>query len=144
MNAEVNIDIVDWLDSKDVLRSIRKSVFIDEQRVPEELEWDGRDMECTQFLATIDSTPVASARLTPQGQIGRMAVVRDFRGRGIGSELLISVLRQAKLAGYTQVFLHAQENVIPFYERHGFTAEGDVFMDAGIRHRNMRMDLDRN
>jgi predicted GNAT family N-acyltransferase len=144
MTADAMIDaleihIVDWHDKQDALQAIRKSVFIDEQHVPKELEWDGRDTKCTQFLASINSTPVATARLTPEGQIGRMAVLKDFRGKGFGSQLLAAVIAQAKLTGFKQVFLHAQVNVIGFYEQHGFIAEGDVFIDAGIEHRTMRM-----
>lgn len=141
MNAAVEINIVDWHDNQGALQAIRKSVFIDEQQVPEELEWDGRDTGCTQFLASVDSTPAATARLTPQGQIGRMAVLKQFRGKGVGSQLLSAVIEQAKVAGYKQVFLHAQVNVIGFYQQHGFTAEGDIFFDAGIEHRSMKLVL---
>jgi predicted GNAT family N-acyltransferase len=142
ISAGLEINTVDWHDKQDALQAIRKSVFIDEQHVPKELEWDGRDTECTHFLASYNSIPVATARLTPDGQIGRMAVLKEYRGRGIGSQLLIAVLEQAKHAGYQQVFLHAQVNVIAFYLQHGFIAEGDVFIDAGIEHRSMRLSLD--
>jgi len=142
MNGDLEINIVDWHDSQAALQAIRKSVFIDEQQVPKELEWDGRDTECTQFLATSGSTPVATARLTPDGQIGRMAVLKAFRGKGIGSGLLNAVLEQAKHAGHQQVFLHAQVNVIEFYRQQGFIAEGDVFIDAGIEHRSMTLAFD--
>ena len=138
----IEIQIVDWHDQRDTLKAIRKSVFIDEQHVPEELEWDGRDTECTQFLLTVDSAPVATARLTPEGQIGRMAVLKNFRGKGFGSRLLATVIEQAKHAGHKQVFLHAQVSVIEFYQRHGFTACGDVFIDAGIEHRSMKLVFD--
>ena len=135
----IEIQIVDWHDQRDTLKAIRKSVFIVEQHVPEELEWDDRDTECTQFLLTVDSIPVATARLTPEGQIGRMAVLKNFRGKGFGSRLLATVIEQAKHAGHKQVFLHAQVSVIEFYQRHGFTACGDVFIDAGIEHRSMKL-----
>ena len=138
MAADIEIRIVDWNDQQDALKAIRKTVFIDEQHVPEELEWDGRDTECIQFLATVDSMPVATARLTPEGQIGRMAVLKDFRGKGFGSRLLAAVIEQANHAGHKQVFLHAQVSVIEFYKAHGFTAYGDVFIDAGIEHRSMK------
>jgi len=138
----IEIQIVDWHDQRDTLKAIRKSVFIDEQHVPKELEWDGRDTECTQFLLTIDSAPVATARLTPEGQIGRMAVLKNSRGKGFGSRLLATVIEQAKHAGHKRVFLHAQVSVIEFYQRHGFTACGDVFIDAGIEHRSMRLVFD--
>ena len=141
--TDASIEAVDWPDRRDDLRAIRKSVFIEEQHVPKELEWDGLDPGCTHVLATIGATPVATARLTPQGQIGRMAVLREFRGRGIGSQLLAAVVEQARRAGHTEVFLHAQVSVIGFYERHGFVAEGENFMDAGIEHRTMRLSLGR-
>jgi predicted GNAT family N-acyltransferase len=139
MSDDVEICVVDWQQCKHALKAIRKSVFIDEQHVPEELEWDDRDTECTQFLLTVDSIPVATARLTPEGQIGRMAVLRNFRGKGFGSKLLTTVIEQAKHAGHKQVFLHAQVSVIRFYQHHGFTACGDVFIDAGIEHRSMKL-----
>ena len=142
MTAELEIHIVDWQDAQDSLLAIRKSVFIEEQHVPEKLEWDGRDQACTQFLASIDSKPVATARLTAEGQIGRMAVLRDYRGQGIGSRLLSAVIDEAKRAAHKQVFLHAQVNVIHFYKRHGFVPEGEVFIDAGIEHRSMRRVFD--
>jgi predicted GNAT family N-acyltransferase len=142
ISTGLEINIVDWHDKQDALQAIRKSVFIDEQHVPKELEWDGRDTECVQFLASHNAIPVATVRLTPDGQIGRMAVLKKFRGRGFGSQLLAAVIKQAKHAGYKQVFLHAQVNVIGFYLQHGFITEGDVFIDAGIEHRSMRLTLD--
>ncbi len=141
MNDTLAIQVVDWLDRQDALKAIRKAVFIDEQHVPRELEWDGEDADCTQFLASIDSRPVATARLTPQGQIGRMAVLKEFRSNRIGSRLLAAVIDQAGKAGHEQLFLHAQVSVIGFYERAGFVAEGGVFMDAGIEHQAMRLVL---
>ena len=138
MAPDIEIQIVDWHDRQEALKAIRKSVFIDEQHIPKDLEWDGRDTECTQFLLTADTAPVATARLTPEGQIGRMAVLKDFRGKGFGSRLLAAVIEQAKHAGHKQVFLHAQVSVIDFYKAHGFTAYGDVFIDAGIEHRSMK------
>jgi len=142
MSDECEIHIVDWHDEQDALQAIRRSVFIDEQHVPKELEWDGRDNECSQFLARVNSIPVATARLTADGQIGRMAVLKRYRGKGVGSRLLSAVIEQARHQGFKQVFLHAQVNVIPFYEQYGFTAEGELFMDAGIEHRTMKKDLD--
>ena len=139
MKDALSTSVVDWRRQQDALQSIRSAVFIDEQRVPKHLEWDGLDPECTQFLACVGARPVATARLTPQGQIGRMAVLKDCRGQGIGSNLLTAVLDQARQQGFEQVFLHAQVNVIPFYRRHGFIAEGDVFLDAGIEHQTMRL-----
>ena len=139
---ETVVSIVDWTDKQDVLRAIRQAVFIDEQHVPKNLEWDGLDRECTQFLASIDAQPVATARLTPAGQIGRMAVLKPHRGQGVGSRLLTTVIDHAKEQGHRQIFLHAQVTVIDFYRRHGFAVKGDTFMEAGIEHQTMTMDLE--
>ena len=141
MNDAPLIKVVDWHDQQEALQAIRRMVFIKEQHVPKDLEWDGKDAECTQFLASIDDRPVATARLTPEGQIGRMAVLKEFRGNDIGSRLLAAVIDQARNAGHRQVFLHAQVSVIGFYERYGFIAEGDRFMDAGIEHQTMRLSF---
>jgi predicted GNAT family N-acyltransferase len=141
MIGGIEISVVDWHHKQNDLKAIRKSVFIDEQHVPKELEWDGQDTVCTHFLAAVNAVPVATARLTPQGQIGRMAVLKDYRGKGVGSRLLATVIDQARHAGYKQVFLHAQVNVIEFYQKHGFSAQGEVFMDAGIAHQTMHLLL---
>jgi len=141
MKTGIDIQIIDWHEQQDTLKAIRKSVFIDEQHVPKDLEWDGQDRDCTHFLASSNAVPVATARLTATGQIGRMAVLADYRGNGIGSRLLAAVIEQAKRTGHRQVFLHAQVNVIGFYQKHGFIAEGDIFIDAGIEHRTMRLSI---
>lgn len=141
MSPAITIRIVDWHQHQPALMAIRKAVFIDEQHVPMELEWDGRDKECTQFLALLDTQPVATARLTADGQIGRMAVLSEHRGHGIGAQLLAAVLEQARQTGFEQVFLHAQVSVIGFYNRQGFTAEGETFIEAGIEHQAMKLKL---
>ncbi len=135
------VGIVDWKAAQQDLKAIRQAVFIDEQGVPKHLEWDGQDEACTQFLVSVDTQAVATARLTPAGQIGRMAVLEPYRGQGIGSRLLIAVIDHARQQGHQRIFLHAQVNVIGFYQRHGFTVEGNTFMDAGIEHQTMTMDL---
>ena len=141
MKNSIDLQVVDWHHRQDALKAIRKSVFIDEQHVPKDLEWDGQDNDCIHFLASVNAIPVATARLTAKGQIGRMAVLRKYRGIGIGSRLLAAVIEQARQSRFEQVFLHAQVNVIGFYEKCGFSAEGDIFIDAGIEHRTMRLSL---
>jgi predicted GNAT family N-acyltransferase len=141
MTNAVEILHVDWLDAADALRHIRQTVFVEEQHVPEELEWDELDAVSTHFLARVDATPAATARLTPAGQIGRMAVLPPFRRRGLASSLLLAVLAEARLRGLKRVFLHAQVQVVDFYRRHGFTTEGEEFLDAGIKHRAMFLIL---
>jgi predicted GNAT family N-acyltransferase len=141
MTNTVEILHVDWLDAMDALKHIRRTVFVEEQHVPEELEWDELDAVSAHFLARVDSTPAATARLTPAGQIGRMAVLPPFRHCGLASSLLLAVLADARLQGLERVFLHAQVQVVDFYRRHGFTAEGEIFLDAGIEHRAMSLIL---
>jgi len=141
MTNSVEILHVDWLDAVDALKHIRQTVFVEEQHVPEELEWDELDAVSSHFLARVDSTPAATARLTPNGQIGRMAVLPPFRHRGLASSLLLAVLAEARLRGQKRIFLHAQVQVVDFYRRYGFTAEGEVFLDAGIEHCAMSLIL---
>lgn len=127
-----------WPDDAAALKQIREEVFVDEQNVPPDLEWDGEDPHCRHVIAeAADGTPIGTGRLMPGGQIGRMAVRKPWRGRGVGSALLLALVEQARQEALPDCHLHAQVSAIPFYERHGFSAEGDVFMDANIPHRNM-------
>ncbi len=134
-----NLDILitSWADNIREIKLIRKTVFVDEQGVPEELEWDGLDAKCIQFIARCGSMVCATARLKPDGQIVRMAVLRPYRNKGTGSALLNEIIQYAINSGLERVYLHAQVQVIGFYQKHGFKAEGDEFLDAGIPHRVM-------
>lgn len=125
--------------------AIRMEVFVAEQGVPPEEEMDDLDATSLHVLAFVDGDPVGTGRLIPgedgTAKIGRMAVLKRFRGRGIGSEILIALLAQAKGAGIREVSLSGQLQAIPFYEPFGFVAEGDIFLEAGIEHRTMRKSL---
>ena len=132
-----------WPADEAAIRDIREEVFIAEQGVPAALEWDGRDPECTHLLAFSEQgEPVATARMTPGGHIGRMAVRKAWRGQGIGSRLLKSLLDAARAQGLAAVYLNAQTHALPFYAHHGFQAEGVEFLDAEIPHRRMRLSLE--
>ncbi len=133
----INIHIADWNSERNILAKIRRQVFIEEQNVPEDMEWDEHDSSSTHFLATLDNKVIATARLKTDGQIGRMAVLAEYRNKGIGSKLLKFVLLTAKQQKQKNVYLHAQVSAIPFYKKHGFTACGDVFYEANIPHREM-------
>lgn len=137
----LNISRVDWADKREVLQLIRYVVFVVEQNVPIEEEWDGMDESSTHFLA-LDTTglPIGTARLMPTGQIGRMAVLQPLRGSGIGSQILQKVVRYAQKLDFDRIFLHAQTHAIKFYERHGFVVHGEEFIDAGIPHREMVLE----
>jgi len=131
---------VEWRTAGAQLAAIRRGVFVDEQRVPEALEWDGLDAACLHVLATSTSgAPIGTGRLLPDGHIGRMAVIRDWRGRGVGGALLAALVTAAREAGHAQAQLNAQVHALGFYTRYGFVAEGPVFDDAGIPHRAMRL-----
>ena len=127
---------MDWGTHEQALSSLRRTVFVEEQGVAEDEEWDGADPDCRHFLADANGLPVGTARLMPSGQIGRMAVLREWRGRGIGARLLKLAVDAARAANQS-VFLHAQSHAVGFYERSGFEATGQPFMEAGIEHRQM-------
>jgi predicted GNAT family N-acyltransferase len=131
------IRIADWQKEKEQLSSVRRQVFIIEQQVPDELEWDEFDETATHIVASIDGKIIGTARLKTDGQIGRMAVLKPYRNHGIGSRMLQLVLTFAQENHYPKVYLHAQVEAIPFYEKHGFAAEGDIFYEASIPHRGM-------
>ena len=129
------------VDFKD-LRSVREPVFVQEQNVPLELEWDELDPKCTHVIARDDAhRPIGTGRLTPEHKIGRMAVLKEWRGRGVGEALLRALLEQARDQGLPEVVLHAQVDAIGFYEKFGFQPEGARFVEAGIEHQTMRLAL---
>lgn len=131
-----------WQADNTGLCAVREQVFIQEQHVPVELEWDGEDETALHVLAeSPDGKVIGTARMLEDGHIGRVAVLPAWRGRGIGSELMRALLRYAEQAGLKSVYLDAQVDAIDFYARLGFSASGDVFMDAGIPHRHMRLIL---
>ena len=133
-----------WEQGSQALSTVRKAVFIDEQGVPEALEWDGRDADAWHLLAEdADGRPIGTVRLLDDGRIGRMAVLSSWRGRGVGRALLDEVLRLARRQGMMSVYLDAQVTAIRFYQRRGFCAYGEIFPDAGIPHRRMKRELER-
>ena len=140
----VKIRRADWNARQQDLLAIRFQVFVDEQGVPAELEQDEHDRTAIHLLATAeDGLPIATARMLPDGHIGRMAVLPRWRHRGVGSTLLRELIRIAATQGHDSVFLHAQCAAERFYARLGFVAEGEVFEDAGIDHRCMRLEIAR-
>jgi predicted GNAT family N-acyltransferase len=142
MTAEIRIREVVWQDALPQLRAIRHRVFVCEQSVPVELEWDGLDAGCRHVLAeTVNAVAVGTGRLLPDGRIGRMAVLAAFRRKGVGSALLRQLVAMARARGDTTATLHAQTYVVAFYRRAGFVVSGPAFMEAGIEHVPMQLDL---
>lgn len=132
-------------DELSLCLGIRREVFIEGQNVPEAEEVDGLDPACTHFLAFSDGEPAGTARLRITGdghaKVERVAVLERFRGRALGDALMDAIEAATAEMGHPEAVLAAQVQVIPFYERRGWIAEGPVFMDAGIPHRTMRKRL---
>jgi predicted GNAT family N-acyltransferase len=135
------IAIKSWQDAQHEAYPIRKQVFIEEQGVPECMELDEFDPTAWHALAYVDSECVGTARLVTIpgsiGRIGRMAVLPKHRRQGVGSRLLEALLKQGKALEISQLELHAQLSAISFYEQFGFIAQGAIYDEAGIAHRDM-------
>ncbi len=131
-----------WGRDGEAIRSIRETVFVKEQHVPPEVEMDGADNDGTHVLAFAGgSWPIATGRLLADGRLGRMAVLVPFRRQGVGTAILCALLTVARELGHQEVHLASQESAMPFYAKQGFVAFGDVFWEAGIRHKMMRRTL---
>ncbi|MFN0037979.1 MAG: GNAT family N-acetyltransferase [Burkholderiales bacterium] len=135
------VRIADWTLDLELLRAIREEVFVREQKVPIELEWDDLDSTCAHVLAMAAEVAIGTGRLLPDGHIGRMAVLAPWRGLGVGSAMLTTLIDLARQRKLSRLELHAQEHAIGFYQRHGFATEGEKFDEAGIPHRRMVMNL---
>lgn len=139
---QVAVRRVNWNDAGAALRAVRINVFVEEQHVPERLEWDGLDGHCLHVLATTaEGEAVGTGRLLPDGHIGRMAVLAPWRGRGVGRLLLVELIAAARERGHTCVELSAQTHAIGFYRRSGFEVVSAEYLDAGIPHQTMRLAL---
>ncbi|HSO05892.1 MAG TPA: GNAT family N-acetyltransferase [Pelomicrobium sp.] len=136
------VRLTDWATDGERLAAVRREVFVREQRVPEELEWDGADAACVHAIAEdVQGRAIGTARLLPDCSIGRMAVLAAWRGRGVGDTLLRCMLEAARRRGDAEATLHAQTHACGFYERHGFRRRGAEFMEAGIPHVGMAKSL---
>ena len=133
--AQLEIKVGTWDKLNSDAMVIRHEVFIVEQSVPEDIERDDMDAVSMHAVAYADDgKPIGTGRLLPDGHIGRMAVLRQARGTGIGGQILDALLNEAQGLGHKHVALHAQVHARGFYEAHGFQAEGDTFIEAGINH----------
>jgi predicted GNAT family N-acyltransferase len=142
LSADFHVEPADYeMDFKD-LRTIRETVFVIEQRVPLELEWDELDPRCHHMIARDrEHRPIGTGRLTPEHKIGRMAVLKEWRGKGVGEALLQALIDEARRLGWSEVNLHAQASAIGFYEKFAFEPVGERFQEAGIEHLAMRLAL---
>jgi len=133
------IELLPWEEARALAAPIRFEVFVREQRVPAELEMDAMDAQCLHALAFHGQVAVGTGRLLPDGHIGRMAVLREFRQRGIGGAMLKRLIEAARARGDREVALSAQVHALPFYRAHGFVEEGPRYEEAGIAHQAMRL-----
>lgn len=137
----IEVRVASFQQESAALYAIRDEVFVREQKVPLELEHDAEDMTCTHVLAFLDDVPAGTGRILADGKIGRMAVLRQFRGLGVGEAVLAALLAIARERDLDDVWCHAQHSALGFYAKAGFAAEGPLFQEAGITHRLMRLRL---
>jgi predicted GNAT family N-acyltransferase len=142
--SEVRIARASWAvaEDREAMTAIRHAVFVVEQGVPVDLELDGLDPACVHLVAFgPQGDAIGTARMTGSGHVGRIAVLAPWRGRGVGARLVRTMLALARDAGLGSVDLDSQVRAVGFYEKLGFEARGEEFMEAGIPHRNMVLEL---
>ena len=142
MENNLKVEIVKWIDGYAPLSMIREKVFIEEQKVTPQLEWDGRDEEAIHFLAYQDEKAIGCARafvIENHMQLGRMAVLKEYRNKGIGSFLIEKAITTAKLNQLSKISISAQCHAINFYKKFGFEVTSEVYLDAGISHQDMEL-----
>ncbi|NBB09629.1 GNAT family N-acetyltransferase [Pseudomonas sp. SLFW] len=136
---KIHVRVADWQKDNADIRRIREAVFIAEQSVPPELEWDAEDAGAgaLHFLALEGDYPIGTARLLPDGEIGRLSVLKDWRGLKVGDALLNFVIAEAEKRDLKEQKLSAQVYATAFYERFGFTVVSEEFLEAGLPHVDM-------
>ncbi|MCD5995549.1 GNAT family N-acetyltransferase [Pseudomonas sp. CDFA 602] len=134
---KITVSVADWQKNNADIRRIRDAVFIVEQSVPPELEWDSEDTDALHFLAFEGDYPIGTARLLPNGEIGRLSVLKDWRGLNVGDALLTAVINEAEQRNLRTQKLSAQVHAASFYERFGFTVISEEFLEAGLPHVDM-------
>ncbi|MET3194098.1 GNAT family N-acetyltransferase [Gottfriedia sp. OAE603] len=123
---------------------VRTEVFVVEQQISKDLEFDGLDNECFHFVAYDGEQPIAAGRLRvidSNGKVQRICVRKDYRGKQIGNDIMHLIHKTAKENGILQLVLHAQESAIPFYEKLGYHISSEIFYEAGIPHAEMKITL---
>ncbi|CAM8332412.1 ElaA Predicted acyltransferase [Candidatus Methylopumilus planktonicus] len=144
MKNNLKIEIVKWIDGLSQLKNIREKVFIQEQKVTPQLEWDGMDEKAIHFLVFNDKAAIGCARaivIKDHMQLGRMAVLKEYRGQGIGSALIEKAMTTAKLNQLSAIYISAQCHAIDFYKKFGFEVTSGIYLDAEIPHRDMTLDF---
>jgi len=139
---EILVKSAIWEKDHAQLIQLRTLVFIEEQKVPAELELDGMDEKSLHVKALTGSGEViGTSRLLPDHHIGRMCVLKKFRLRGAGSQMLAYFIQHARQNSFPRLMLNAQLSALPFYQKHGFVVDSNVFMEADIKHVHMTLTL---
>lgn len=142
MSHPFTVSLVSWHDGEPLLKSIRETVFIREQGVPAELEWDGLDESCRHALAlSHQGVAIGCGRMLANGHIGRIAVLPEWRKKKVGTAIMEALLDYARAHDYKQVDVDAQTYALPFYRSFEFVEQGKEFMDAGLPHIKMFLKL---
>jgi predicted GNAT family N-acyltransferase len=142
MGNPFTVSLVCWRDAEPLLKSIREAVFIREQGIPAELEWDGADESCRHALAlTHQGDAIGCGRMSAGGHIGRISVLPQWRKQKVGTAIMEALLDYARTHEYKQVDVDAQTYALPFYRSFGFAEHGKEFTDAGLPHIKMTMKL---
>jgi predicted GNAT family N-acyltransferase len=137
---DIDIEIVSFSDRQAEITSVRRAVFVEEQNVPESIDFDGSDVDFIHVLAT-DKTgfPVGTARINRKGRIGRMAVLKNYRRQGIGTKMIQALMDYGRKNSITDFHVSSQVTAIGFYEKMGFEPFDEEFLEAGIKHINMKL-----
>lgn len=131
-----------WDKLEQDAKFIRKQVFIIEQNIPEEEEWDDQDMISDHFVVYDQDQPIATARLLQNNSVGRVAVLKAYRGQGIGRIIMLEIIRQAHQQDRKFLQLSSQVHAISFYEKLGFSIQGDAYDECGIPHIKMQLVIE--
>lgn len=141
MSREIRLVTGDWATLGGHASRVRVDVFVREQGIPRELEWDEWDARSVHCVAYLGDEPIATGRLLPDAHIGRMAVLGAHRRSGVGGRILRALIAAARDRGDARVELSAQCYVVAFYERHGFVSVGEPYDEVGIAHQRMELPL---
>jgi len=142
MSNPFTVSLVSWHDGEPLLKSVREAVFVCEQGVPADLEWDGLDDGCRHALAlSLQGKAIGCGRMLANGHIGRIAVLPAWRKQKVGTAIMEALLDYARAHDYRLVDVDAQTYAVPFYHSFEFVEQGDAFMDAGLPHIKMQLKL---
>lgn len=139
--TNVKITQVNWREAENYLREVRQLVFVEEQAVAPDFEWDELDASAIHILTQFDNQPIACLRIIDYHKIGRMAVLKEWRGLGLGSALLLEAVAVCKNYGSNCIHISAQTHAIEFYRKAGFEVTSVEYCDVHIPHMDMQLDL---